>query len=318
MPLVSDQIERDGRPRRVIETSMSLDSEALCRQPLKLRKSLKRLREDSTPELVHKLRTRTRRFEAVVDALGLDSRKNERQLIRRLKPLRRRAGQVRDMDVLTQFAAQPLVQSEEECMVRLLEHLGEERGRQVRKLEKGIRLHYAALSKALKTDAKFLRKAMRPEKKKFSAKSDSRRQDWADRATALALGLEAELRRWPTLNRENLHPFRLKVKELRYVLQMAENRGKFVDSLGEVKDAIGVWHDWQELLAIAKEVLQHSGCKLVAEIDRTAQQKLELALESANRLRRGYLGIERHDAGRAKSKSKTAGPAIVSAAALAA
>jgi hypothetical protein len=42
------------------------------------------------------------------------------------------------------------------------------------------------------------------------------------------------------LNKPNLHPYRLKVKELRNVLQMADNadQQEFITRLGEVKDAI--------------------------------------------------------------------------------
>jgi CHAD domain-containing protein len=51
----------------------------------------------------------------------------------------------------------------------------------------------------------------------------------------------------------------LKIKELRYVLEMADGprNQEFIDRLGEIKDAIGEWHDWEELIAITVEVLDH-------------------------------------------------------------
>lgn len=120
---------------------MALAANAICHQPKKLRKAFKKIQQDSSPEAVHKLRTRTRRFEAMIKALALDSRKNEHRLIRKLKPLRRRAGRVRDMDVLTRFASGCRQDGEDECSVRLLEHLGAERERQVANRESdGLRL----------------------------------------------------------------------------------------------------------------------------------------------------------------------------------
>ena len=79
----------------------------------------------------------------------------------------------------------------------------------------------------------------------------------------------AELREWPRLNNLNIHHFRLKVKELRYVLQLFPGADPgLVDSLAKVKDDIGDWHDWQQLLAIAREVLDARKDKtLLAEID---------------------------------------------------
>jgi CHAD domain-containing protein len=67
------------------------------------------------------------------------------------------------------------------------------------------------------------------------------------------LKLSIELATPATLNRTNLHAYRLKIKERRYVLEMADDPGnqEFIDKLGEVKDAIGEWHDWEELIAIA-------------------------------------------------------------------
>jgi len=65
---------------------------------------------------------------------------------------------------------------------------------------------------------------------------------------------------------------------------------KFVDDLGEVKDAIGEWHDWEELRAIAQKVLDHgSQCRLLAELKRIANQKYQRALRLTESLRKNYL-----------------------------
>jgi CHAD domain-containing protein len=87
-----------------------------------------------------------------------------------------------------------------------------------------------------------------------------------------------------------LHLYRLKVKQLRYVLELAPDHPKFVADLGEAKDAIGEWHDWEELIAIANEVLDHgSNCMLMRKLKETADSKFAFAHRVAENLRRNYL-----------------------------
>ena len=109
---------------------------------------------------------------------------------------------------------------------------------------------------------------------------------------AKALELSSELKRPVRLNRNNLHPYRLKVKELRNVLQLSDRADdiEFVERLGQVKDAIGDWHDWEELVRIAKEVLDHgASCKLISQLKATSNSKYEYAVSSTDGLRNTYL-----------------------------
>jgi hypothetical protein len=81
------------------------------------------------------------------------------------------------------------------------------------------------------------------------------------------------------------------VKELRYVLQLANDSDhqQFVEKLGEVKDAIGEWHDWEELIGIANAVIDHgSNCKLLRELRMTSNSKFARALSLANDMRDTY------------------------------
>jgi len=253
-------------------------------------------------------------MEAMVYALRLDFRKNERLLLKAIKPVRKKAGKVRDMDVLTGFASQPALNDEKECTVRLLEHLGGQRELHARKLEKVAAVQAPEIRRRLKRSARFLENALSP------AKKTGKGREWPTEAAALALRLEAELRSWPALNRRNLHPFRLRVKELRYVLQMAKDTdSEFIATLGEVKDVIGEWHDWEELAGIAEELSQHTGCKLLKEIHATAQDKFEHALATTNRMRKSSLGTStkgRRRRSSIQSFSRVAQPALVSVSAL--
>jgi len=62
-----------------------------------------------------------------------------------------------------------------------------------------------------------------------------------------------------------------------------------VEALRTVKDAIGEWHDWVELLGIAKEVLDDGRtCKLIRQIKDTSEQKYESAIAEAQNVRKKF------------------------------
>jgi CHAD domain-containing protein len=140
-------------------------------------------------------------------------------------------------------------------------------------------------------------------------------------AAAAALEISGELTAWSKLTTQNLHPFRLKVKELRSVLQLSGGKDELIEMLGEVKDTIGEWHDWTELSAIAADVLQHEqGCELQKELRSVVQKKLEKAMELAHQLRAKYFN-QKPKSGTKKRSAKEPGvqrPVLESAAKLAA
>src|SRR5205085_7992845 len=105
--------------------------------------------------------------------------------------------------------------------------------------------------------------------------------------------LITELSHWPDLNENNLHLFRIRIKELRYMLQLSQPADtRLVDALGEVKDTIGEWHDWVELLKIAGKVLDpRSDRDVLTDIERIGNEKLQVALAAATRVRERYFGV---------------------------
>jgi CHAD domain-containing protein len=258
---------------------MAIDAEKIHKSLRKLRKLAVKLPKDPSPEKVHKLRTSARKVEAIFSALSLNSHKNERQLKKGLRRVRKRAGKVRDLDVLTGDLATVHVDDETECQVRVLEHLGGERQRQAGKLRKLVGNNRSELNTRLrKASARLDKQVMKVE------------PDAASLAVAESLRLSSELELPKRLNKGNLHTYRLKIKQLRYVLELAPDHPKFVDDLGDAKDAIGEWHDWEELVAIANEVLDHgTSCKLMRKLKETVDSKFAHALRVAEDLRRNYL-----------------------------
>ena len=295
---------------------MPLDQDQLEQPFRKLRKLLKNLSDEPSPEAVHDLRTRIRRIEAIMHALRLDGRRDGRQLLKSVGSIRKKAGQVRDMDVLTSFASTLNSDLEKECHVQLLEHLGVERSRAMQKLHDSVTAEQDDARRRLKGHSVLITKGFQK-----STKEDLSKREWPADATALALRLSSELADWPPLRRDNLHPFRLKVKELRYVLQTGNVQdSRLVKTLGEVKDAIGEWHDWTELAAIAREALDHDRrCKLIKQIRSRADAKFDRALSLAVRMRKRYLGVDNNTGAARRTKlTRVKDPILSTAAKLAA
>jgi CHAD domain-containing protein len=208
---------------------------------------------------------------------------------------------VRDMDVLTAFAAGLAHNSDEsDCLVQLLEQLGRKRFRGARKLHDTVVARKRAASKRLKRCASLIGDHL-----DCSKGRDTRK--WQAEAAADVLRLSGELAQWPKLTTENLHPLLLKVKELRNVLKLSGESSDLVTELGKVKDAIGEWHDWTELSTIAGDVLgdcDHSS--VVQQVQETAKEKLAYALQAANQLRQEYFSDARPTGGR-KRNSRAGG-----------
>src|ERR1700745_4031529 len=140
---------------------MPLDADRIQKPGRTLRKLLKKLPKQPAPEQIRDLRTRARRLEATIEALGLESRGNERQVLRTMKRLRRRAGKIRDMDVLTSYISDVHVDGEQDCEVQLLEHLGAERSRHAKKMRALVRTYRTALRRRLKRTATHLDQMLR-------------------------------------------------------------------------------------------------------------------------------------------------------------
>src|SRR5882757_8954750 len=108
---------------------MPVDTARIEKPVRKVRKFLKKAPKSPTPDEIHDLRTNTRRLEATIHAFGLDSNGNEQQLLQELRRVHKRAGKIRDMDVLTEHGSTIHLDGEQNCLVQVLEHLGAERNR---------------------------------------------------------------------------------------------------------------------------------------------------------------------------------------------
>lgn len=239
----------------------------------------------ATPEEVHRLRTQLRRLEATLHALKLDRTKRGRRVLESIVPIRKAAGKVRDMDVLTGLASSISAQSSDsgDEVVQLLEDLGARRFRFAERLRQTISRDRKLTRRLRRVSARIDRWIERAQ----STEGDDRpgKADAAASVMSLSGALSAKTR----LSRNSLHPFRLKAKELRYMLELAQDPNKeLVDALGETKDAIGEWHDWCELETLARDLLGNG--ELVRQIHSIAGHRLSEALAVAINLQKKYFG----------------------------
>jgi CHAD domain-containing protein len=284
----------DERGDEAKSLCMRLDVERIQKSVRRVRKFLAKAPKDPDPDTVHDLRTSARRLEATIETLGLDSKRREKQLLRNLAQLRNQAGKVRDMDVFTGDVLELSCpdDKEKQCLVELAEHLGTKRAKAARKLRRKARELEPLLRPELKRTLKYLSGSVAKERDS----SKERITEASSESMTRVIELSSTLRLPARLNRQNLHPYRLKVKELRYILQLAdqEHEPTLVKKLGEVKDAIGEWHDWEELVSIAKRILNHGKqCKLIGALKRESEKKFERALCLTNDLRNTYLNSKK-------------------------
>jgi len=254
-----------------------------------LGKSLKGLPSNPPPKRVHKLRTTARRVEAITAALPEADGKASRRLNKAIEPLRKAAGGVRDMDVLSANIRKLRQTAPAESLARLTDHLESVRADEANELRKSLACR---------------RRAARHNLKKYSRKVQSALSDGAARRNGQAQNghhrngmnvtarhLARDIAEWPLLNAKNIHEFRLTVKQLRYILQLDAGADRdLLAALGTVQRRIGDWHDWEQLGEIAHEFLSPAqDGELLGQIDGIMRQKLDRALAAAKSLRREHL-----------------------------
>lgn len=278
---------------QVIGGDMSFDVERIDKSSRRVKKFFRKNPRRPSAVAIHHVRTSIRSLETTFTTVGFDSKGKVRRLLHDLRDIRKCAGRVRDMDVLTADAIALSHDEERDCLVRLIEYLGAERNKYAKKLNRVIRTTGSQFQRNLKRSVKRLEKAL-----KQAEHNDSTGSDAVPLAMAKAFKLSSELNVPTRLNRNNLHPYRLQVKELRNVLQLSDQAGEkeFVEKLGGVKDAIGDWHDWEELTAIASQLLVHgASCKLIKHLHEMRNSKFEHAMTMTTQFRDRYLKSARRE-----------------------
>ena len=193
------------------------------------------------------------------------------------------------MDVFTGNAMSiRLASTEQESMIELLHYLGAHRYKQAARLHHMLEKRGSRLAKGIKGLESRVRNRMRAPQK-------SQKTPAVGEAVATTVELFAELKRPSRLNPHNLHAYRVKVKQLRDVVRLADRpvQPGLIECLGEVKDAIGDWHDWEELVSIALEAWGGQSTSLFRKLKQTSARKYDHALSVALAMRRKFLRSKR-------------------------
>jgi CHAD domain-containing protein len=246
---------------------------------------------DADPDAVHRLRTGSRRLQAMLEArlrenttFALDQ--PARAWLKQLKQVRQAAGTVRDLDVQSKLLERWL-------------------GKQAAPGSDAHALNEQAgiLDDWLKSERKHLARAMQKQIRKrqqglegcqgeVMAAIGSVPQDKV-RATrsADAMALEEFVRAvdaMPLLDAENLHEFRKATKKARYIAESAaegEDYSSVAKALKRVQDAIGEWHDWLCLWEEARTALGKDGPDLISSLEREVERHFGAAIKTTQTMR---------------------------------
>jgi CHAD domain-containing protein len=182
-------------------TTMALSSQRLLQPFRKLCKAMRTSSKRPSPARVHDLRVQTGRVEAVVHAFMPYLKRDGERLIESLKPVRKKAATVRDLDVLSNIVSNLGIEGEQRCVARLHEHLSAERTMRACKLHEAIDERRSRVCRCLKVVSASLEKYI-------SVSSRPHRDARRVQADVVALRLFSELVAWPRLRAEKLHAFR--------------------------------------------------------------------------------------------------------------
>jgi CHAD domain-containing protein len=236
--------------------------------------------EKAAPKNVHRLRTTIRRIESLVSYAHPDLDKKLERTLEKMADLRKRAGKVRDLDVQASLLHVLGNGSTAKDQKTLAELLGKKRERHANRL----------VSAAVKVQgSKFFARMERiaaesemvPEgKNRPLAPLEEARMQLAEMANDFSAQHAVKVSR--------LHQARLSLKRIRYLAELAEDSDEqrdFIRELKIVQDAVGDWHDWQELTRAAeKRFSDRVNCALLREVRALLQARQATATSALNNL----------------------------------
>ena len=223
--------------------------ETLREQITKLEATITVCLADPGTKAVHKLRTTTRRVEAMLVLLDLlpdlpPHRNPEKKARRSLRKLRQAAGNARDLDVQISLIKEKSSAPTKNASDHLSSILAEQRAQAEADLAHVLNKHQARLTRALEA----LLEALEPAKARVLT---------ATQLAALAQGwfTNALPRRIDPDDADQLHTIRKHAKLTRYIAETAPKTArtprKLAAAFESLQEAGGEWHDWLILSDIA-------------------------------------------------------------------
>src|SRR6266481_2098296 len=224
--------------------------------------TLHRLASDVKPKTVHLLRTTIRRMESLVSYAHPDLGKKLERNLDKLAGLRKRAGKVRDFDIQLELLDVLANRSTTRDRDALAELLKAKRTRQAKRLS-------SAVQKL--NDSKLLARLRRIGEKVADGPAEEIRPLAPLEEARMRLGhLADDYAPRQELKPVRLHGARIQLKKIRYLAELAEespDQKTLMQDLKSVQDALGEWHDWQQLSTSAEKYFRDRvNCPLLREI----------------------------------------------------
>lgn len=213
------------------------------------------------PKVVHRLRTTIRRIESLVSYSHPDLKKKLERSLEKMADLRKRAGKVRDLDVqmdLLKTLGNGSTVRDRKTLAAILE---KKRERQVKRLESTInKIQESKFFSRMEQIAVHAGGAQNGKDRPLAPLEEAMAQ-----MTVMASDFARH-----ALKPSRLHQARVTLKRIRYLAELAEEspaQKNFIRELKLVQDAVGEWHDWQELTDTAeKRFSDRVNCALLQEV----------------------------------------------------
>jgi CHAD domain-containing protein len=226
-----------------------------------LSSAVAKLGDQVSPKSVHQLRTTIRRLESAFAYTHPDLGKKQQRALEALGALRKRAGKVRDIDVqmsLLGALANGSTASDRRVLMDLLKR---KRGRQAARLSSATRK--LQRSKFLvHLDHIGNQAAAAGERDPSATPMEQARQQLSN----LAVEFISQQPIKPRL----LHEVRIRMKMIRYLAELggeSAEQQRLLAKMKSVQDALGEWHDWEELAKTTKKQFgDRANCPLLAEV----------------------------------------------------
>jgi CHAD domain-containing protein len=252
-----------------------------------LSRTIARLGEEVSPKSVHHLRSTIRRIDSLVAFASPHLGRKQRRALDDLAALRKRAGKVRDLDVQMGLLGTIANGSTASDRRELAGFLETKRARQAKRL----RAHIDSLR-----ETRFLAHLERigEEVGSLSQRTASAPMEEARRQLSQ---LAAEYGSRMAIEPRLLHQVRIRLKMIRYLAEAgagsAEQR-RMLGSLKAAQDALGAWHDWENLMATAEKLLgERLHCPLLLEIRALLACRYAVAAAAVARLLADWAPSER-------------------------
>jgi CHAD domain-containing protein len=225
-----------------------------------LSSAVARLADEVSPKSVHRLRTTIRRIESLAAFASPDLGRKQQRALENLAALRKRAGKVRDLDVQMGLLGAIANGSTAGDRRVLAETLKRKRTKQAERVRSAIgRLRGSKLFTHIERIGE---KAAAAAPETASLPVQQARQQLSH--------LAAEFASHQPIKPRFLHQVRIRMKMIRYLAELGDesaDQRRFLQALKSAQDALGAWHDWEELAKTAeKQFGGRLNCPLLVEV----------------------------------------------------